>query len=602
MTILHYEFSKLLSKRQPLVFMVLLLAIGMLFLVRESGSEELDTVGISQEEYDEYRTALIDNAGQIRGISLFSDETSFSYKNAGRIISAYEECADIAVVQESAAGVQLLCDSFYTDILVVIWILALIYWIVLEDRKNGQFSLQRTTKNGRCYLGNVKLLLLVLMSLFGMALLMLERLLVSACVFGLGDVTRSIQSVFSASVNHLNVLQVLLISFAIKCLVCVSLAVVFYFTSQLILNNRTLSVVWLVICLGTLVAYVTIAENSWLSFFKEVNPWSYLNASRLFTRYKNLNIGGPVAQSQVFVVVVVLVLAVCLIPSLFIYGRKNVFIVHGRGRSSSLPVRHTGLYRHETYKLMTMGGWWLVIIMLFVGLYMTDESYRIYSSEDEYYYWDYCNRLAGPWGEEQDEYLLAEEERFADMLEAMMQGGIASISASTQYNIYQTYQRVCEQAAVIKNIPDGQLIYDKGYSYLLPQANVSGYMTMGILLLILLIFSMGTVWEMESRYDQLRLICATRAGRHRIRKIKNTAALCMGFFLYAVIMVRLYVEIGSVYGFKGITAPAACLTELSWVPAGISIFGYLLLQNLLLLVLTEVVAMLIVKGSSYLFK
>jgi hypothetical protein len=592
-----YEWHKQFGKPRVWQTFALLMLLVLLALSWQCKSQGYSDDPITQEQYDSYRQSLISNAEKLTTVSIFASRDSFSYRNAKKIIEEYTRCEDIVVTPESPKGIQVFCDSTAGDVLLVIWMLLLINWVILDEYRSGQFSLQRTTRYGRKQLGMVKLLVLILMTLFGVLVFELERFLLVGLFAGQGTLSRSIQSVFPESIRHMRVGSVLLYGLMIKCVVSVCLICMLYFLSQLLLDGRTFIWVVTLLLLGGFLAYLFIPENSWISLLREINFWGFLNGTRVIYRFKSLNLfEQPVPYEYVMAAVLGLTAVVVIVPSLFLYGRRNGNRNQNLFGMRRLPVSHTGLFRHEGYKLMTMGGWWLVLIAIAAGMFYTAEDYYVYTTQAEYYEVQYCRLLQGTWGAEQEEMLLNEQERFSGIAD-----GTQFVESISQMELYNAYLLIRDRAERIREVEKGQLLYEKGYNLLLVHQNPQGFLKQSVMILLLLLFSMGTVWMFEYKYEQIPLIRATKMGLKNIAKWKRIWCLFMGAVIYAGAWSVLFVRVIKTFGLRAFSAPAASLEALSRVPGWISIGGWICMQQLIILIFVEAAALLLLRLMTWLF-
>lgn len=592
--LLRYEIEKYTKSGRFRILLCLMLLAAALVTVIQSREGAYETEPLSQTAYEQYRTGLIDEAEQRMQIGLFADEDTYSYRNAKRIVNAYRSCENVQISAQCPAGVQLLCDSTPCDGVLVLWIVLLLYMIVLEERKSGQFSFQRTTKYGRRTLGNIKLLTLMLFVLGGVIMICLERLVLVLLLYGPFAVDASIQSFFPASVCAIPVGGVLLLAFLIKCAYCVILALGLYLITQLVTNNLKCAWVWMLCLLGTFLLYVLLEENSWLALLKELNPWSFLNASRLFTRFKNLNIlNVPIPFWTMYLCLNLAGATVLLAPSVCLYGRRNIMPVKNAKKGCLPWRRHANVFLHEGYKLLTMGGWRLVLLVMLLGICLTDEQYQLYGTMAQYYDWSYSQRLEGIWGEQQEQFLKEEEERLSSIITLVQENPDAISALSGQYDVYNAYIRMTVKANRIRTIDHASFLYENGYALLFIHTNPSGYIQHGVLLLVLLIFSMSLVWEMEYHYRLMALLAVTKAGVRTIRRNKRRWCLIMGALLYLGTCLPMYVRVFQTFGFLKFDVPAPSLDILAGVPEWISIGALFALQNAACLLLVEALGLII---------
>jgi hypothetical protein len=229
-------------------------------------------------------------------------------------------------------------------------------------------------------------------------------------------------------------------------------------------------------------------------------------------------------------------------------------------------------------------------------MFYTAEDYHVYTTQAEYYEVQYCKLLQGTWGAEQEEMLLKEQERFSGIAD-----GTQFVESISQMELYNAYLLIRDRAERIREVEKGQLLYEKGYNLLLVHQNPQGFLKQSVMILLLLLFSMGTVWMFEYKYEQIPLIRATKMGLKNIAKRKRIWCLFMGAVIYAAAWSVLFVRVIKTFGLRAFSAPAASLEALSYVPSWISIGGWICMQQLIILILVEAAALLLLRLMTWLF-
>ena len=591
----RHELSKhLVNKRFWLVFLsvMVLVVISTVFQLKQ---DKYTVAPMSQQDYDLYRKTVISDAEKRLNISIFSESNSaFVTRNVERIIEKYGECDDIIVEETETTGVRVLCDSVYENIILFFWLLFCINIVVFEEKATGQYTLQRTTKYGRKHLGGIKLPVLMLISAGGMLAAVTVRLSIIQFAAGLGNLQRSIQSVFPESIAHMTVAELIVFSVILKMLAVISAACLLFWLSQIL--KRGYAFVWVVAALGAgmLAAYFFVPENSWLHLGKEINIWTFLNSTINFTRYKNLSVFSyPVEYKYCSVFIMLCMVAGFGIPSVFMYGRRVVSQVQRNNDVHILKGHHLSAFFHEGYKLIFIAGWWVLAIALPVGMYVLEDDHHKYESLDDYYESMYCESFENAWNEDCEKYLKGEIEKA---------GGIEIIE-NNPLGKPQLYAlgKIIKRAGYIRTVENGYMLYEKGYYKLLISQNPVLFIKQMSLLAILIIISMGAVWYVEVRYDQKRLFRATRHGMKRIRLHKSLYAALLSAGIFIIAWSKVFAGIFKTYGKLKLSAPAASLEILSGFGSGISIGGVVFLQFLSLFIITEVFALVVMRIMGLIF-
>ncbi|MBQ8638415.1 MAG: hypothetical protein IJ468_04540 [Lachnospiraceae bacterium] len=599
--LIRYEMERICCQtRFVLLFLcLLLLEIGISF---GQAREIQEPTILTQQEYEEYIDSLVTHSRNSTSIAIFADRNSFVYRNAKQSGEIYDGMRGTVISEEPADGIRLAVDTDETDVLVVVWIVMLCYWGMLEERRKGQYLLNRTMKKGRGFLGRAKLAALLLLSVGGILVLTTARVLVMEAAVGLGSMGRTLQSAFPSSIQKWSMGTFLLVWYLFRSAACVTLTAVCCGCTLWCRKTGWAAWIWLIVLLSGFCCYHGIDRQSWLVSLKYLNLWYFLGCADFFTEFHNLNcFGHPVNMIWVMGIGHGILLAVFLPLNLFGHG---MVMEAGKRTGRVLRfgwIRHTSHLLHEGYKLLVMGGWLILLVLLAAAAgKIYEKKYPLYSTEQEYYQWQYCQRLQGTWDEEKDVWLQEEGERLEQIVAKMQEEALLMAAGSQNFEIYNAYQIIRSRADRLKELPNGQILYEKGYGRLIWQTNAGYYGLMAGIAVLFLLVSMGTVWGMEYRYGQKRLICATKAGWRQIRKKKRVWILTAGLMIFLFLFVPFYMRVIQTYGLNGLSASAASLSILDRVPGWISLGMYLLGQQIIQLAVIELAALGMAKGFTWL--
>lgn len=153
---------------------------------------EYDTVA----GYTDFLDSVQTKANQLSGISIFqNDETRYDLKSIEVTAAVYAGLDETAIDYYPQKGLYTAISYTFTDLILLASILVLALLLVRQERDSGLLSLVRSLPAGRLHTALAKLgsfalsLLAVLVLLYGV------NLAYCAATFGLGPLSRTIQSV-----------------------------------------------------------------------------------------------------------------------------------------------------------------------------------------------------------------------------------------------------------------------------------------------------------------------------------------------------------------------------------------------------------------------
>jgi len=146
--------------------------------------------------YTDFLDSVQTKANQLSGISIFqNDETGYDLKSIEVTAAVYAGLDETAIDYYPQKGLYTAISYTFTDLILLASILVLALLLVRQERDSGLLSLVRSLPAGRLHTALAKLgsfalsLLAVLVLLYGV------NLAYCAATFGLGPLSRTIQSV-----------------------------------------------------------------------------------------------------------------------------------------------------------------------------------------------------------------------------------------------------------------------------------------------------------------------------------------------------------------------------------------------------------------------
>lgn len=153
---------------------------------------EYDTVA----GYGDFLDSVQTKAGQLAGISIFqNDETGYDLKNIEVTAAVCAGLGETAIDYYPQKGLYTAISYAFTDLILLVSMLVQALLLVRQERDSGLLSLVRSLPGGRLQTALAKLGAFALSLLAVLALLYGVNLAYCAATFGLGPLTRTIQSV-----------------------------------------------------------------------------------------------------------------------------------------------------------------------------------------------------------------------------------------------------------------------------------------------------------------------------------------------------------------------------------------------------------------------
>ena len=152
--------------------------------------EQLKAVGT----YHQYLQSIDDTAATMTAVSIFADPNSFAYRNILKTPSAYDRVRSVQPVFAPSNGVLLVAQNIPSDILMLFIIFTAVTVIFYKDRESGITGLIKPLRYGRTRLALTKTATVFTVCLFTEGIIFLMNLWIGSVRYGLGDLSRPVQS------------------------------------------------------------------------------------------------------------------------------------------------------------------------------------------------------------------------------------------------------------------------------------------------------------------------------------------------------------------------------------------------------------------------
>lgn len=577
--------------------------------------------------YDSYLKSIDANAKQMSQVSIFSNPSTFSYRNIQKTAIDIQALQGRTLSVDISKGVNMVTGFAGTDLIAILLIFYICARLVMNEKEKGLLALVRPTFRGRGTLIRSKLCVVAFSCLFIEAALYAVNFAIAGYLYGFGDLLRSIQSVqgYNGSILQINVLQYFVVFLLTKLAVYVITGFIVLFICVIVKNSATLYVSVAAVIGGECVLYAAIPSYSSLGFFKYINIVNLVFVTPLYNNYLNIDLFGyPVNILLVAGIVGVVLLALFFVASVWIFSYKkgnerenkfSLFVSRLKLPTGGASV-HIG--NHEWYKLVVGNKAWIVILALLAIQVYGYSQYSYCLSTDEVYYKGYMQKLEGPITAEKTDYIVSEQKRFDDLQNAQKLLSQQFESGKLSQSDYQTgsfalsqsmtgetaFDTVIQRYDYIKSAPSSKklaFVYDGGYDKIF--GNDSNYddLMSALIMLIALIGLFASVFSSEYSSGAVNLISTCLKGRRHTVRMKLRLCVILTVPVFVICYAPNFINICHYYGFGQLGAPISSLPSFSSMPLSITILGYIIMLYSIRFI-AAIVSVLIILFLSQLFK
>lgn len=526
-------------------------------------------------DYGRYLDQVQEQAANLQRSSLFNgNRQSFVYRNIQKTAEDFANC--------SAEGVSLGNDRAVQDWLAFSWadwaFLAAILLLVmsfLEEREKGLSAIIRSCPAGRGKLQGSRLLILLLYSAGMTLLLYYLPLMLSLCLDGgWSGLSRPIQSLaeFRKCTARMSISGFLVQFFFVKTACGLLLGVLVWFVLSFLARPQ---MGWLATAAGLAVEYllyVLIPAQSIFSPLREINVFSYVFTSGLYTQYININFFGfPVGRRTLLLGLLAAAAAVLSAATILILARRFPFgnrdllgkWVIRWNRAGDAVRKHWGLYGFEVYKLVFLGAGGLFLIL---GILMTQNlacGTLAYFGENEGLYLQYISEIQGPVTQSTYDYL-------ADARAVLENSEMDT----------QEYEKALDRVEnTIANLEDGAwLVYEPFFLNCYGAKSSETQRKNALLAYILLTACLSPLYACEQSGDIRKVLRSTSGGRNKLFWAKYAVALTVTAFVWLRVFGEEWRLSANYIGETILAAPCGSIALLKNYP--MTVGGFLILLYL----------------------
>lgn len=479
--------------------------------------------------YPAFLQEVQSKAAQLSGISIFRENSDgYNQKNIHKTAKVYAGMKQVPIQYAPQKGLITALDYPFTDWILLAAMLLLTSLLVRQERDSGMLHVVRSTPGGRLKTAAAKLITLAL-SMFVVLMVMYGvNLIYCSLTFGLGPLTRSIQSVPALMRCTMQITVGEYLGYFLLAKWAGSFVTGLWVMLAMLWAKHTV-IGWLVSLALPLMHWLVrtaIPATSRFNVLKYANLSSLMHTNELLGNYRNLywfgtSVGLPFVEwFAALLYGGLLIGGFCLLfcraqlrtaPALSVFSRKNV------------KTQPTTVFRQETQKLFVLGGV-LLVLVCFAG-YQTWQvkQTEYYLHEEGIYYACYMKQLEGPYTRKTYDKLQEMQHAFDPMFGLMRAYQQKEITDEQYYEQMTAFTGMPEKYKILQNIvygnlsyiqenPKAHLVYERGWEKLFG-FHGSGDMQDALWAGLLSSICFSGLFALERESGMQRVILATPLGR-----------------------------------------------------------------------------------------
>lgn len=552
--------------------------------------------------------SIIEEARTKTSVSIFAEPDSFSYRNQLAMIDRFEDLLHITPVYDMSSGVLHFQISAVTDLIALVAILLFCTEMAIGEQKSGILPILKATRKGRLPLVSAKLVSTAVLSFLIVCVLWGTNLGYCAVSFGLGDLTRPIQSLpgFTTCALTLSVGEYLMLFFLLKWVLYALVGILCLAAGVFWQESMP---TWLTVGgflgVGYILSQVISPIATW-NILKFVNISNLIFSTEWLSEYRNLDFwGSPVEGFTASWVLILIILVLTIALLYWLFCCRNVSAI----RQPQLRIprwvpfqgRSTALVGHELWKLLVeCGAVGVLVLLLLVNL---QEPRTISYDTNELHYKNYMERLAGPLTDEKQDYLESEAMRFEQIhqqISKLRKDYAAGELSETDLNslvppleralmaeeillsrVYPQMERILHLKEEGK---EAHFVYEPGYSYLFGLNTQHSKTGAAALVVAGIILCFSNIFPIETSSGMLPILNVSKKGRTASAGCKLIICVAVTAIIFLIAQIPDYRYVLKNYGFPDLNAPLCSIEAFAKWNDTVSILEGLILFETLRLV------------------
>jgi len=577
--------------------------------------------------YTAYLDRIYHEADILLGSAVFGgDSGSFSYRNIEKTGQDFAGMRDIKTYYDVNTGLAVLFDSPSADIIIVFLIITICIALITDEKDKRLFMLIKATPNGHIHTVAAKLVVAAICVAGVSGLVYLSGLIFTEATFGLGDISRPVQSVpdLMGSLLSISVAGFILLNFIAKtagllCIAMLIMLIAIHAKHSIIMISATV----IIAAVSNLLAAIPVSSQ-W-NALRFLNLYSLIVPHRIYGDYFNLNVFGmPVSLIPVFIIfTAILFMALVITVCLSFIKKRGLETTQGLFMFKELRLIPSRLHTNWKYfelKKLAFVNKALMILVIFGVI----QGYSIYTANEalfgfeHYYVKNTLLRLQGELTEEKETVILAEKVKYdhaqseIDRFTEAFYNGEIDITEffdeihvhSETMQIMQGFLIVYERYEYVRDNLNAEFLYDAGYARLFGLHDSDSGLNAGMRLITVLLLCLCGVFSIEYKTGMYKVLNSTVHGHSDTVRFKLILSVSLTVIAFVLTCLPDFIYIGQNYGYAGLTSPLASIppADTGQIPAFIGslpVWSYIAALLILRLIVFTAIAIIILAISLF---
>jgi hypothetical protein len=574
---------------------------------------------LSANNYKEFLDEIDNKAKLNKTLNIYGNENSFENRNIEKTQSDFNGMRDISIRYDVNFGLDTLFDSPSTDILLIILILVICIALITDEKDKRLFVLLKATPGGFGRTIAAKMGAMAL-CVFAVSLtVFLSNAAYAELTFGLGDVTRPIQSIPSLMVStmRIDLLQFSCLFFAVKTF---GLIIAGLIVMLVALHSRHGIVALLIVSVFSILNFLlgTIPVTSSWNWLRFLNFAALIRPYEVIRRYFNLNLlSRPAGLIPAFLIFAAVSFAAAVLAVYFSYTKKrgleNQTAIFNK-RWFDFSFKNPVSWRWYEFRKIAFTNRAMLILIVFavIQIFAFSRADAPALGYENNYIKSFLTANQGEITEESENFILTQKStldqaraEYDTLMERFRNGEIdrnEHQELSRQYDKALANENVInflyERYEYVKSTPNAEFVYDSGYADLFGLTDSDAGLVSGMKLMAVLILCLCGVFPIEYKTGMYKVLNAAKFGHSETICVKLLFSCLFSALIYICCYLPDLLYIRKYYGFSGINLPLASIppTEIGALPtvlSGIPIWGYLVLILIMKLLICIGLALII---------
>ena len=564
--------------------------------------EDLKEQRKSHESFTQGIEEMEEHAQQQSFFSIFSEEGSFAKANTEKTLNDFQAMKGRTLTLGNNFAVTAATNFNITDYFVFAIVFAACIFLFTTERDKNLYCLIRSTKYGRFPLISAKLAALATVAVCVSLVYYSSSIAAAAWYTGLGDTSRTIQSV---SIFHncnlsLTICEYLILWILTKTFAVLAVAFLLALIFTLIKNTSTVAIVCALLFGAEFILCSSIDRNSWINQLKFINIFCFVSGNQIIGDYLNLNLFTvPVNMVTIYLVGVPMIAAVSLVLTCVMFVKQTQFakaaawdrlVEKIRVRFARI-IGSVSVFSGESFKHYKGSLVWLVIVLLLCFGYSSLKADLTFNYTDpaEMLYSDYMKQLEGELTPEKERFIEEEKLKISEIY-----AKIAEVTADNTIDEYEKASILDGLTRSVENREKGFAMIAEQYDYIKAAAQERGLTPMFVdtlvykrllqnpvkewrylaVIMLAVIFSSSNIFACEYRRDTVNLIRCAKKGKLRLVLAKLSVVFMTAIISYTLIYLPYMINFVKTFGGGSLNTPIIFIPDFAMIDSDITIIRF----------------------------